>query len=69
MQNTEIYYPNLTRIIYSFKNIFTVRSNSYSILIPHSQVSVICPQSPSRVLVLPFNICVKRGGTLPWRHP
>ena len=68
MQNTEIYYPNLTRIT-NFKNIFKVRSNSYSILRPDSQVSVICLQGPSRVLGLSSNTCIKSRGTLPWGHP
>ena len=68
MQNTEIYYPNLTRIT-NFKNIFKVRSNSYSILRPDSQVPVICLQGPSRVLGLSSNTYIKSRGTLPWGHP
>ena len=54
---------------YNFKNTFTVKSNSYSVLKPFFQVSVIYSQSPSRVLTLSSNICVKSRGTTPWGHP
>ena len=52
----------------NFINTFTMKSNSYSVLRPVSQISVIYSESRSVVLALSSNTCIKIRGTSPQGH-